>query len=857
MLSDRTGRDTPLANSGDPSIPTAPGLTAGWFLAIVVLLAFGLEHYVVGHLTWLLPLSVAFVQWAAHPSIAGGLVLPAGTAKVGGDLVMVVGTAWLLTDILLARSIFARSWPCRAGMAVIMTVSLAGFVGMLSIVVGQVTTVFITGVQGTLVVTVGLIWVATRRRRRHVEPVNYSAGRAPANLAYRWLYIGAIVVAILSVILTMIHAALSPVVEWDATIYHAASARFWYMGRPNPPLMFGPSIGIEASYNYPPLFPAAGLITDIVGGGFHDLYLRLASPILMAGFFSLIFGYTRQRFGNAEASWSLLLACGSPLLILYGVWTTDYMLLTGLILATVVLADAAIQRSSLVGWAGAGGVAGLAVLTNLIGWLAFGIGLLALLVQSRPRRWVRAGAVFVLAALLVAGPWLLRNWLLLQDPVYPLAGGLFHVPSLTGVIFAASEAELKLSAVREWTGTRLPLRLAELATAVVNKNLLPIGVLPGVIYAGWRAWHKSLRFAWWGLCCLAIMAVLLIPGWYWIRYLLPLLCVALVLGGCTLVALAHDGPSLFVRPGRRSSPLRFVVPVILVLTAVTSGAVGVGLSLAGPGQANIWTTKSDPGITNYATALGQLGSKSDILYSAFTGDYLAWQWINRTVPAGERIATLEDRTYYIERPQSFFYLDGTEASPLLHISNPAAILRFLRARGVRWVLVSEWDRYPGTQDPALKLLRMGRLLGGPDFPLRAVFSVNGLQWLTSIYAVGGARTRVAPAVFSGFTSPPPRRGVYIFEPNIGDNRMYVPGVDETAGATLSFRYRQAGGAFRLLYQPPGSSSWRLLVRRKANSTSPAAWHRVSVSLPPGVHRQLMLMMSVSGRSLQVENVQTE
>jgi len=848
-MSDRTDRELTGVASNAPR--ETADLPVGWFLILVLLVGAGLAYYVGGQITWLPQFSVALVQWLAHPTVAGPLVIPAGSLKVAADLLLPAVSSWLLSEVLLSRSVFARSWASRIGLTLVLLVALTGFVGMLMVVVAQVTVPMALLLQILVLLAIAVTWHLTSDTRKR-PLAEGSVARSKLSGAYRWLRIGAIAVAALTFVFTVVHAAMSPVVEWDATIYHAASARFWYFGRPSPPLMYGPSIGIESSYNYPPLFPAAGLVTDLIGGGFHDLYLRLASPTLLAALFMLTFGYTRQRFGEAEASWALLLASGSPLLVLYGVWTTDYMLLAALAAATFLLVDAAFQHSSVIAWVSAGVVGGLALLTNLIGLMVPGIGLLAVLLSVRPSRWVRYGSCYIGTCLVVASPWLLRNWIISHDPIYPLAGSLFHGVGLASPVFAASEAGLKISALREWAGTRLPVRLAELGTALVNKNMLAIGVAPGVLYAGWRARNGDRRFAWFGLACICIIGILLAPGWYWVRYLMPLLCVSVVLGACLLARLPRAGRSLTSRPGPAGKLARIVVPATLALTAVASGAVAVGLSLAGPGQHNVWTTESFPVLTSYIQGLRYLGSDSDILWSTDTGDYLAWQWINRRIPAEQKIATLEDRTYYLDNPDSLFYLDGSEAAPLRHISKPGAILRFLRARGVEWVLISEWDKSPRTEDPALKLLPMDRLLGGRYFPLREVFSVNALQWLTSIYHVGGRQTTVTPAVFPGFTSPPPHHGLYAIEPGVADDRLYIPSVDEKAGASFSFAYRQNGGSFRVRYQLSGSSAWHLLAQRATKVGS--GWHKLRVLLPSHVHGQLQMLIAVSGKAVLISHV---
>ena len=224
--------------------------------------------------------------------------------------------------------------------------------------------------------------------------------------------------------MTLHSVACTRLQEWDAIVYHAASAQNWFEDRPSPPIVYGPSVGVEISGNYPPLFPAAGAAVYTLIGRFDDLYLRILPPLLFAAILLMTFGYARRRFGDRSACFAVLLLLGTPLIVMYWVWPTGYILLGAALLATVILLDLAVSSGSRWQWAAAGLVGGLAVLSHVYGFMAIAVAICAVLVARRRR--IGNLAAFLFVAGVVAAPWLLRNLVLLHDPFYPLGSPPFH-----------------------------------------------------------------------------------------------------------------------------------------------------------------------------------------------------------------------------------------------------------------------------------------------------------------------------------------------------------------------------------------------------------------------------------------------
>src|SRR5439155_20490530 len=121
---------------------------------------------------------------------------------------------------------------------------------------------------------------------------------------------------------------------------------------------------------------------------------------------------------------------------------TNYLLLCALTLVVLLFCELAATTGRTPIWGVAGVFAGLAALTNFYGWVTFGFAAIAAIVWLRSWDRLRALAVFGATAMVVASPWLIRNWLLLGDPLYPLASPPFHAVGLAQPLWDASKAEI-------------------------------------------------------------------------------------------------------------------------------------------------------------------------------------------------------------------------------------------------------------------------------------------------------------------------------------------------------------------------------------------------------------------------------
>ena len=821
------------------------GLTV---LSIALLFASG--QFVFSQRNWLIPFFRDFRTWVASPEVGGGFHVPAHPVAGFGVFLIAISMGWLAARMLLRATGFADERPIAVGLSLVLGISLLGYAGMLGLVLGELSPQLLWSVIGAVGGAL-LAWNIFARKGNADAEEGQRADDLPAaqtqpSAVLRVLAVG-FAVAVISLI--FIHASMGPVQEWDSVVYHAESARQWFMERPDPPLLYGPSVGIQISSNYPPLFPATGAAIYTLLGVFDDFYLRLVSPGCLVAVVLMTFGYARARFGPTTAYLSLVLTLGAPLLILYGTWPTSYLLLGALLMAVVILSDGAATSGSSAAWVGAGSVAGLAILSQFYGLVAVPIGIAAALVLGRRRS--RSIITLIAAAVIVSAPWLIRNFVELGDPVYPLGSPLFEGKGLVEPIWEASKEEIRTNALAYWPEFSGPrLFSAQLGTILFDRHLIAPGLLLALI-GGIGIWSRERRMLYLVAALSFVPVLLLLQGWFWVRALVPIIPLAALLTGQTLWIAMRGVRDLSTR-STRVSILRPVVAVAIGVAIVAGGAVTMSLATAGPNQ-ETWTT----GLSSRSElmrAVRNLGSTQNQLWSTFAGDMLMWEWLDEHAGLG-RTATLEIRTYYLDQPEDLFFLDGLDAVPLLRLADPAEIFDFLNERGVRFVALPSWTTDEPTRHPVLDLMPIFEYLGSRRFPAIAAFGTAGSERPSVVYSVGPSRERPSIGIYPGgdHSSAPLGGQPLTIAAGRVDPRIFVP-VPKFQAAALSFDYATSDpGGFQLHLFDDRRERWDLGKRRVKRSGVPG-WDTLVVPIPPTPAPVVDFGINIQHNDLTIRNL---
>ena len=275
--------------------------------------------------------------------------------------------------------------------------------------------------------------------------------------------------------------------------------------------------------------------------------------------------------------------------------------------------------------------------------------------------------------------------------------------------------------------------------------------------------------------------------------------------------------------------------------------VATAMAIAGPNQDA--PTPELPSTTDFLQPVRDWGSTSDTLWSDFAGDYLAWQWLNGHTDAGQRIATFEVRSFYFARPQSLFYLDGTESVPLYKAQTEAETMAILKANRIKYALMPAWSVGRGASaNPATGYLPLTKYLGSTSLPLVAAFAPYSSPQLTEIYSVSDSSGSLAPAIWIGTDSSAPIHSTYVFPAHSDEGRIFVPGSGSSPQEEcLTFEYRN-GGHEPLSLTAPNTSP---VVLPQSETWARAT---VAVSFPQSSGGVSTIAVKTRDSSLELRNV---
>lgn len=217
-----------------------------------------------------------------------------------------------------------------------------------------------------------------------------------------------------------------PPVSRDALTHHLALPKLWIAGgvlHETPEIVF--------SY-FPQLIDLLYTLPLMLGSDIAAKYVHFLFALLTAG---LIFFFVRRRLGSTWAGCAALMFLTVPVILKLSV--TVYVDLGLIFFSTGSLFAVALwlEAPGKLKWLAIAGIAaGLALGTKYTAMVpVFAIGLLLPFFfmrsgGSRSKDQLRAvgyGALFAAIALLVFSPWLVRNYGLTGNPVYPLAKSVF------------------------------------------------------------------------------------------------------------------------------------------------------------------------------------------------------------------------------------------------------------------------------------------------------------------------------------------------------------------------------------------------------------------------------------------------
>ncbi len=537
------------------------------------------------------------------------------------------------------------------------------------------------------------------------------------------------------------HALLTVIVHWDATVYHATMANIMYNDHAIL-VIAGPSIGIEMSANFPPLFSAIGAYYYLQLGAIEDFFLRIIPPVM--GILTVLATYkigevlAGRKFGLISA---LFLAV-TPLFFRYSIYATSYSMLTFFCTVSILFLLLAIQKGNTKYWLTSGLFFGFATLTSYLALylaLLLIITFIAYLVLKKRTLTisVKQISVLILASLAIGGVWYCRNWIEVGNPIYPNAYTVLGGISIDPLIMQTTINGIKLSALNSFFGGQVFPLDQTFIFLTFRTNFPAISLLTILGFAIVPTIHnkKFWLIALWPLT----LSFIVLSGISWgfprhMTFALPgfamlsALPILKVLDACkaydtrnirtTLANARTRLPRL-----RRSDLIRLgLVIVIFVAFLFPSLTLVMGGKMC---EENLNDRVPD----DYLWFLENPNVETWAALNELYPEAAAWQWLNENLNAGDRVATVENRIYYVKNCDNdyFFYLDGWEARQLYNITDPAKMIEFLRGENVTCIVDVLWARLHGH----FNILPMANYLGSPYFPTIMDHSYN-----PNIYHVG-------------------------------------------------------------------------------------------------------------------------
>ena len=555
------------------------------------------------------------------------------------------------------------------------------------------------------------------------------------------------------------HALLTVIVHWDALVYHAAMSVIMYNDN-SIPLIAGPSIGIQMSANFPPLFSALGAYYYIQIGSIEDVFLRVISPVM--GVLTVLATYKIGEVlaGKKYGIISALFLAMTPLFFRYSVYTTSYSTLTFFCTVSILFLLLAIIRGDTRHWVVCGLFYGFALLTSYLAmYLApfFVIALIYYFIKMKNYFGVniKNASALVLSTLMIGGVWYFRNLILLGNPIYPNAYTLLGGINIDPLIIETTFKGIEWSATVSFFGGQVPFleKIVIFLTyrtnfpAISLLTILGLALLPTQDKKFWliSAWPLTLSMlvlsgVSWGF---PRHIVFTLPGFA----LLSALPIVKALEKCEKYDRNKRYHSKAFTQIRNSMPSMHKSDIIRIGFAILLLAAFLFPSLTLSMGGQIWMDNLyDKPPDDYLWLLKNPNGEKWFVLNNLYPEALAWNWLNEHLNEGEKVATVENRIYYVKNCSNdyFFYLDGWEARQLYNITDPVAMLQFLRNENVKYVVDVAWARAHGHFD----ILPMAQFLGSPSpyFPT----IVDGLG-NPNIYNVGPIETPItenSPTVIS-------------------------------------------------------------------------------------------------------------
>ncbi len=339
---------------------------------------------------------------------------------------LIIPTGYLFLWPLVDRLLKDRGKP-PLQVALTALVFGVGMLGLLLFYLGLIPGGWLNGVSALAIILIGLAvglalnpaWAAPRRWRDWWRSQWKRLTRLDLEALLTWVIIGALVVI-------LVYLLYYPFIGDDTLVRYALQGKLIYLARSLPDTVWG----------YPPLVPIAFATTWFAAGGINEHLAKIFQFVMAVGMLGATYLIAGRKGNRRRGLLAAAIVALTPMFVDYGSLAyTDIATtfpLTLAILAMIEWWESEKPFDALL----AGLLLGVALFIKQSGvsWLASAavVPVLKLITTRRqpvPDRWRKlftALALILLPAILIAGPWYLRNVLIYGwENILPVAG-IYH-----------------------------------------------------------------------------------------------------------------------------------------------------------------------------------------------------------------------------------------------------------------------------------------------------------------------------------------------------------------------------------------------------------------------------------------------
>jgi len=209
------------------------------------------------------------------------------------------------------------------------------------------------------------------------------------------------------------------------SIYHVSGDACWQVSAARfiaeeQKIPLNEGLGRSEPFWPPPLFHISSAIIYSISGSIGNVIIKFISPVF--SILTLIFTFlmVKRIFNTKIGLYTLLFLAFVPLFIDYSVFSYVESMLTFFVVLSVYLA---IKNRIIL----ASIAAGLGILTKYNALFILPLLIYIVYKNNKNKSYlIKRLSLIILLPLFIASPWLIRNWLVLGNPIWPFLNFIFH-----------------------------------------------------------------------------------------------------------------------------------------------------------------------------------------------------------------------------------------------------------------------------------------------------------------------------------------------------------------------------------------------------------------------------------------------